>query len=347
MSKHLMGVGDQPAPVPNDAPSAHDLVIADVEQRKQFGLAKYGSLLQPGNTRKSVQDAYEEILDAACYLRTKLEEDAQRTERAQTSSVCLGPRVTVLAFTGLNHEAVKYEQGTKRSVATANGDTMAFESGDPNPAVVAEFGGRACYQSWAKPNPDTRNNFDYLGHILAVGHESILEHATVTLYITGVSRAFTHELIRHRHLSFSQLSQRFVDESGAAMVVPPALAADQTAIDLLAEANVAAQDVYTRLVEHLQARGLERKQAREAARAVLPNMTETRITVTGNLRAWRDVLNRRCAADADAEMRQVSLLILSRLQQLVPAAFQDFINETVDGVVIARKDPDFQFRPQN
>lgn len=343
-----MGVREQPAPVPNDAPSAHDLVIADVEQRKQFGLAKYGTPLQPGNTRKSIQDAYEEILDAACYLRTKLEEDAQRTERAQTSTVCLGPRVTVLAFTGLNPGTAEYDPDIKQSViTTANGDKMAFDTQDPDLAVVPEFGGRACYQSFVKPNPDTRNNFDYLGHILAVGHESILEHATVTLYITGVSRAFTHELIRHRHLSFSQLSQRFVDESGAAMVVPPALAADQTAIDLLAEANVAAQEVYGRIVEHLQARGLERKQAREAARAVLPNMTETRIQVTGNLRAWRDVLNRRCAADADAEMREVSLLILSRLQQLVPAAFQDFIHETVDGVAIARKDPDFQFRPRD
>ena len=67
MNKHLMGVGGQPAPTPTDAPSAHDLVIADIEQRKEFGLAKYGSLLQPGNGRKSIQDAYEELLDGACY----------------------------------------------------------------------------------------------------------------------------------------------------------------------------------------------------------------------------------------------------------------------------------------
>ncbi len=76
--------------------------------------------------------------------------------------------------------------------------------------ALVEFAGRACYQSWAKPNPRTATNGGYLKHLLAVGHDSVLEHATVTFYITGISRSCTHELIRHRHFSFSQLSQRFV-----------------------------------------------------------------------------------------------------------------------------------------
>ena len=65
---------------------------------------------------------------------------------------------------------------------------------------LMEFAGRACYQSQAKPNPYTRSNSDYLANILAQGHESVLEHASASFYLTAVSRALTHELIRHRHL---------------------------------------------------------------------------------------------------------------------------------------------------
>lgn len=68
------GVTDQPDPIANDAPSAHDLVIQDMLQRKQFGLEKYGTLLQPGNGRKTLRDAYEEILDLAAYLRVAIYE---------------------------------------------------------------------------------------------------------------------------------------------------------------------------------------------------------------------------------------------------------------------------------
>ena len=78
--------------------------------------------------------------------------------------------------------------------------------------ALAEFAGRACYESWHKPNPATATNAGYLRHILEVGHLSVLEHGSVTLYLRGVSRSLTHELVRHRHLSFSQLSQRYVPE---------------------------------------------------------------------------------------------------------------------------------------
>src|SRR5262249_31490582 len=78
--------------------------------------------------------------------------------------------------------------------------------------ALAEFAGRACYQSWNKPNPATATNQGYLRHILDVGHLSVLEHGVVTMYLTGVSRSLTHELIRHRHFSYSQLSQRYVPE---------------------------------------------------------------------------------------------------------------------------------------
>lgn len=203
-----------------------------------------------------------------------------------------------------------------------------------------EFAGRACYQSFDRPNPDTADTGDYLRNIIKLGHESVLEHASATFYLTGVSRSFTHELIRHRHLSFSQLSQRYVDESEANIVVPPAmrdlgnmfklgrgeqLVSAEEGLEWIAERGYTNYEVF---VEALLDAGLARKQAREAARAVLPNMTETRIVVTGNLRAWRDMLWKRCHPSADAEMRGVSIEILTQLMDLYPDVFGDIYEST-------------------
>lgn len=188
---------------------------------------------------------------------------------------------------------------------------------------LAEFAGRACYQSFHRPNPKTAANKDYLANILRQGHESVLEHASATFYIEGVSRACTHEIIRHRHLSYSQLSQRFVDESESEIVCPPALAEDQVDRDTLEEVWMEASSWYLTLVNDMTEAGLPRKQAREAARAVLPNMTETKIVVTGNMRAWRDFVKKRYTLAADAEIRKVAGLILGELRQLAPNSFQD------------------------
>src|SRR5690554_5126308 len=84
--------------------------------------------------------------------------------------------------------------------------------------ALSEFAGRACYQAWERPNPKTAHNVDYLANILKQGHESVLEHGSVSFYIEGVSRSLTHELIRHRHLSFSELSQRYVNVEEAPAV---------------------------------------------------------------------------------------------------------------------------------
>src|SRR5262245_21652357 len=161
------------------------------------------------------------------------------------------------------------------------------------PALV-EFAGRACYQSWSKPNPRTATNAAYLRHIIDVGHFSVLEHASVSFYITGLSRSCTHELVRHRHFSYSQLSQRFVPERESDVVLPPGLEGDPELQSMFLGAADSSRAAYNELLSKLEAKFadvpnavLRRKQARQAARAVLPNATETRIVVTGNYRAWR------------------------------------------------------------
>jgi thymidylate synthase (FAD) len=209
--------------------------------------------------------------------------------------------------------------------------------------ALAEFAGRACYQSWHKPNPSTATNAGYLRHILEVGHLSVLEHGTVTFYLTGVSRSFTHELIRHRHFSYSQLSQRYVPERQAAMVEPDVIADDPELHKKFLEATEAGVRAYNELLEGLESRfadvenaTLRRKQARQAARAVLPNATETRIVVTGNYRAWRHFIAMRATEHADIEIREIAVACLRELQRVAPNAFADFtISKLADGTEIA------------
>ncbi|MEV1328995.1 FAD-dependent thymidylate synthase [Micromonospora costi] len=209
--------------------------------------------------------------------------------------------------------------------------------------ALAEFAGRACYQSWRKPNPATATNAGYLAHILEVGHLSVLEHGSVTFYFTGISRSFTHELIRHRHFSYSQLSQRYVPERDAAMVEPRVIAEDPELHKKFVEAAEASVRAYNELLEGLEQRfadvenaTLRRKQARQAARAVLPNATETRIVVTGNYRAWRHFIAMRATEQADVEIRELAVECLRQLQKVAPNVFSDFSITTLpDGTEVA------------
>ncbi len=209
--------------------------------------------------------------------------------------------------------------------------------------ALAEFAGRACYQSWRKPNPATATNQGYLRHILDVGHLSVLEHGVVTMYLTGVSRSLTHELVRHRHFSYSQLSQRYVPERNASMVEPEVIAEDPELHARFIAATDAAQRAYTELLEGLEkkfadvANGtLRRKQARQAARSVLPNATETRIVVTGNYRAWRHFIALRATEHADVEIRRCAVACLRELQRVAPNVFGDFaVSVLADGTEVA------------
>ena len=196
---------------------------------------------------------------------------------------------------------------------------MEIQEGSTDAETLTVFAGRSCYQSWNRPNEKTREDKDYLRRTLfEQGHFSILEHASATFYLTGVSRALLAEITRHRHLSFSVLSQRFVDESDANIVIPPAARGSEKLMWEFENAATGARHSYRELVEALLDSGLARKQAREAARAVLPNMVETRIVVTGNLRAWHEVIERRTAPDADAEFQEVAGMIREELQKLAP-----------------------------
>lgn len=231
------------------------------------------------------------------------------------SAILREPTVTVLArpaFTEPAHLMVQWQ-----------GDSTDGER-------LAEYAGRLCYMS--QKNPANRSTREYLENIKKQGHGSVLEHANYSLLLEGVSRSLTHELIRHRAgFGYSQLSQRYVDESDAHFVMPPAIIGDeQLEAAWLAQMDQA-QEAYTALVAELmeryswvESRVHRRKMAREAARSVLPNGTETKIVVTGNARAWRTMLELRSSEAAELEIRRMAVLVLRVLQAEAPAFFSDF-----------------------
>jgi thymidylate synthase (FAD) len=195
---------------------------------------------------------------------------------------------------------------------------------------LAEFAGRLCYMS--QRNPASRTTREYLENIKKQGHGSVLEHANYSLLFEGVSRSLTHELVRHRAgFAYSQLSQRYVDESEAAFVVPPAIIGDDALLAAWKAQVESAQATYVALVEKLIDRYKwvddkvhRRKMAREAARGVLPNSTETKIVVTGNARAWRTMLELRSSEGAEFEIRRMAVTALRILQKEAAAFFSDF-----------------------
>jgi thymidylate synthase (FAD) len=195
---------------------------------------------------------------------------------------------------------------------------------------IAEFAGRLCYMS--QHNPAGRSTADYLRNILKQGHGSVFEHSTYVMLIEGISRSCSHELVRHRAgWGYSQLSQRYVDESHAAFVMPPAIQGDSTLEEDWTEQVKVAQAAYVAAVEQLMTRYAwvedkvhRRKLAREAARSVLPNATEVKIVVSANVRAWRTMLELRLGEGAELEIRRMAVACLRVLQQEAPALFGDF-----------------------
>lgn len=195
--------------------------------------------------------------------------------------------------------------------------------------ALSEFAGRICYMSY---NKSKRDNKEYLENIMQSKHGSVLEHPSWSFLIEGVSRSYTHEHVRHRAgWAYSQLSQRYVDESDCAFVIPPLFQDDPEAVDRLISNFIRLQQEYKWLVDrageklkHIEKRTERRKAARQAARCILPNATETKIVVTGNARAFRHFIEMRAHPAADLEIRRTAITILKILQEEAPHIFNDF-----------------------
>jgi len=152
--------------------------------------------------------------------------------------------------------------------------------------------------------------------IISSGHTSALEHASYTFAIDGVSRALTHQLVRHRLASYNQQSQRYVSYAEEPeFIVPPSVAADPTALKRFKAANATAFEAYRALMEA----GVPA----EDARYLLPNAMETKIVVTMNIRELLHFFELRCCKRAQWEIRDLSLAMLDLAEPTAPYIFMD------------------------
>lgn len=205
---------------------------------------------------------------------------------------------------------------------------------------LTELAGRVCYMSFGSKQ-GRKSNAEYMENIIDSGHGSVLEHAVWNFIIAGVSRSFTHELIRHRAgWGYSQLSQRYVDESVADFVEPDLVAGDPEAHAAWLRSVEASHQAYKDLVDRLSvvveaaypdlSRTAKRKMARQAARSVLPNATETKIFVTANARALRHFIELRGSSAAEPEIRKVAVKLLEIMRREAPNVFRDFEVATLE-----------------
>ena len=221
--------------------------------------------------------------------------------------------------------------------------------GVPAENIVA-MAGKVCYDSYGI---DGRGVPEHIDSLVSSRHHSVLEHVHVGIFIEGISRGCSHEIVRHRMFNYSQRSTRYTAEGDAAIVLDPYYAdandrigrpdgiATAAEIDLLDEFVTscrASLDAYASQVGRLTAlnplnltgRDL-RKWCRGKARQLLPHALETRMVMTGNLRAWRHFLLMRTSRHAEAEIRRLADAIWTLLVPVAPNSFDDLDDQQVDG----------------
>jgi len=185
----------------------------------------------------------------------------------------------------------------------------------PNAEKVIEKAGRTSYQSFNRIGEGSEKKF--IRMIINLGHLSVIEHAVASFRISDVSRSLTHQLVRHRLASFTQKSQRYVDERNFTFVEPPKV-----------EENPEAHKIYVNfmnIVRETYKKLRDLKIPKEDARFVLPNATTTEIVITANLREWRHIVELRGSEHAQWEIRRMTIEILRILKRKAPTVFEDFV----------------------
>jgi thymidylate synthase (FAD) len=203
--------------------------------------------------------------------------------------------------------------------------TLLSHTPDPDRAVAAA--GRLCYAPVSAAELATAMTDDEVGKLVRIlvrsGHHSALEHASFSFAVDGVSRACTHQLVRHRVASYNQQSQRYVNFSAAdSFVVPPSIAADAEAESVFLKAMDDARVAYDRLVELGLAQGRGKESVQEDARFVLPNAAETKIVVTMNARELRHFFQVRCCNRAQWEIRALAWEMRAIVKGVSPHLFE-------------------------
>lgn len=185
----------------------------------------------------------------------------------------------------------------------------------PDAEKLIERAGRVAWDTGDKITDESHTRF--IRMLIEKGHESVLEHASATFFIGGVSRAMTHQLVRHRLCAYTQRSQRYVDENLFDFVEPPSF-----------KKNDERHNEYLRHIDALRnwyGEFLKGGVHKEDARYILPNACTTQIVMTANFRQWRHMVKVRTAKDAQWEIREVFKEIAEILAQKAPSCFKDLV----------------------
>jgi len=184
----------------------------------------------------------------------------------------------------------------------------------PHAEKLIETAGRTSYLSLPKQKENSEKAF--IRMLVKNQHLSVLEHASATFRISGVSRAFTHQLVRHRLCSFIQQSQRYVDERNFNYIEPDSVRNHSEAHAVFIDFMERAKEAYSTLQKL--------KIKKEDARYVLPNAVESQIVMTANFREWRHIIDLRGKPQSQWEIRRVAIEILKILRNHAPTVFGDF-----------------------
>lgn len=206
----------------------------------------------------------------------------------------------------------------------------------PNPEETVAMAAKLCYSpsdiEELKKKIETKDQKAFVEKLMKIGHMSPIEHASFTFAIEGISRACSHQLVRHRLASYSQQSQRYVSEHREQKtedrpqtfdyIIPPSILEDKEAKKVFESFMLEAQRTYDFLVKKLNEKGIKGESANQDARFVLPNAAETKIIVTMNARELLHFFRIRCCNRAQWEIRQMAEKMLKLVKKVSPVIFQ-------------------------
>ena len=196
----------------------------------------------------------------------------------------------------------------------------------PNPENVVAMAAKLCYSpsdvEGLRGKILAKDQKTFVEKLVSIGHMSPIEHVSFTFGIEGISRACSHQLVRHRVASYSQQSQRYVRETEFDYVVPPTIKNDRKLMSSFQRHMKQAQKAYDEMIKGLAEHGITGENASQDARFLLPNAAETKIVVTMNARELLHFFRVRCCNRAQWEIREMATQMLREAKKVAPVLFK-------------------------
>jgi thymidylate synthase (FAD) len=195
----------------------------------------------------------------------------------------------------------------------------------PEPEEVVAMAAKLCYSPSGveelKEKIEAKDQAAFVEKLASIGHLSPIEHVSFSFGIEGISRACSHQLVRHRVASYSQQSQRYVKEEQFDYVIPPSIKQDPALTREFEKFMAEAQENYTKVLKRLEELGYKGEAGQQDARYLLPNAAETKIVVTMNARELLHFFRVRCCNRAQWEIRDMAERMLAHVKRVAPTIF--------------------------